>query len=354
MEKMNNYYQSMTEIYNRLQDEESKTLFEARIAYLVNRDQDDYIQTIGNVYSDWHPLPELQKKISMFKSLDGIIVFGCGVGGRATKRILSFWGYEVSYFCDNYKYGEIVDGKKVLSVGEVVKNLGGGRYLVVLASYEHGEAMYNDLIRNGFPSSNILWPKNKLLIGIRGNQYFDVFEPKPKEIFVDAGAYDGKTVLYFYQWTKHKYERIYAFEPIKSMCEEIRRKTVENNISGIEILNNAAWNRREKISFIDDSTSSHMDDKGDIAVQGIDIDSVVNDEGVTFIKMDVEGSELKALEGARNTILRNRPRLAICIYHKPLDVIEIASYILHLVPDYKFYIRHYNLHMYETVLYAPI
>lgn len=136
------------------------------------------------------------------------------------------------------------------------------------------------------------------------------------------------------------------------MCEEIRRKMAENNISGIEILNNAAWNRREKISFIDDNASSRIDNKGDIVVQGIDIDSVVNDEDVTFIKMDIEGSELKALEGARKTILRNRPRLAICIYHKPIDVIEIASYILHLVPEYKFYIRHYTLHMNETVLYA--
>lgn len=64
----------------------------------------------------------------MFKSLDGIIVFGCGVGGKATKRILSFWGYEISYFCDNYKYGEMVEGKKVLSVEEVVKDCveGGG------------------------------------------------------------------------------------------------------------------------------------------------------------------------------------------------------------------------------------
>lgn len=304
------------------------------------------------MYSDWHPLPEVQEKESMFKSLDGIIVFGCGVGGKATKRILSFWGYEVSYFCDNYKYGEMVEGKKVLSVEEVVKDCVEGSYLVVPASFEYGETMYNDLIRNGFPPSNILWRKNKILMGKRGNQYFDVFEPKSKEIYVDVGTYNGKTLLDFCQWTNHKYQKIYAFEPINSMCEEIRRKMAENNISGIEILNNAAWNRREKISFIDDNASSRIDNKGDIVVQGIDIDSVVNDEDVTFIKMDIEGSELKALEGARKTILRNRPRLAICIYHKPIDVIEIASYILHLVPEYKFYIRHYTLHMNETVLYA--
>lgn len=40
MGQINNYYHNMTEIYSRLQDEESKLLFEARIAYLVNRNQD--------------------------------------------------------------------------------------------------------------------------------------------------------------------------------------------------------------------------------------------------------------------------------------------------------------------------
>lgn len=68
--------------------------------------------------------------------------------------------------------------------------------------------------------------------------------------------------------------------------------------------------------------------------------------------MDIEGSELKALEGAKATIMKNHPRLAICIYHKPMDVIEIPFYIQKLVPEYKFYIRHYASNMWETVLYA--
>lgn len=70
--------------------------------------------------------------------------------------------------------------------------------------------------------------------------------------------------------------------------------------------------------------------------------------------MDIEGAELKALEGARNTIIINHPRLAVCIYHKALDVVDIASYLLELVPEYKFYIRQYASNMWETVLYAVI
>ena len=93
---------------------------------------------------------------------------------------------------------------------------------------------------------------------------------------------------------------------------------------------------------------------GNSVVKGVTLDEIIKDEKVTYIKLDVEGSELKALEGAKNTIKKNKPRLAICIYHKLEDILELPLYILDLVPEYKFYIRHYCSCMWETVLYAVI
>lgn len=75
---------------------------------------------------------------------------------------------------------------------------------------------------------------------------------------------------------------------------------------------------------------------------------------VTFIKMDVEGSELESLKGAKNTILRDKPKLAICIYHKPEDMVTIPLYIKELVPEYKLYVRHHSNSWAETVLYAVL
>jgi hypothetical protein len=77
--------------------------------------------------------------------------------------------------------------------------------------------------------------------------------------------------------------------------------------------------------------------------------------GNIFIKMDIEGSELEALKGAKNTIKNQKPRLAISVYHKPEDIFEIPLYLKELVPAYKFYLRHDCLvNLTETVLYAML
>lgn len=77
-------------------------------------------------------------------------------------------------------------------------------------------------------------------------------------------------------------------------------------------------------------------------------------EGASYIKMDIEGAELKALEEARNTIVNYKPKLAICVYHKPEDIIEIPLYIHKIVPEYRFYLRHHSKTAEETVLYAIV
>ena len=70
--------------------------------------------------------------------------------------------------------------------------------------------------------------------------------------------------------------------------------------------------------------------------------------------MDIEGAELEALRGAKETIRKDRPRMAICIYHKPEDLYEIPGYLLSLVPEYRFKVRQYTSMSWETVLYAAV
>lgn len=101
------------------------------------------------------------------------------------------------------------------------------------------------------------------------------------------------------------------------------------------------------------ASSKILSEPTNIAVDVAAIDDIVDPEDkITFIKMDVEGAELESLKGAKRTIQRDYPKLAICIYHKPEDMVTIPTYIKKLVPEYKLYIRHHTYHTEETVLYA--
>lgn len=112
------------------------------------------------------------------------------------------------------------------------------------------------------------------------------------------------------------------------------------------------WNQKDELSFLQRSSNGHLSQEGNIRVKLDALDHILKGEKVTFIKMDIEGAELKALQGSRNTIIEHRPKLAICVYHKPEDIIEIPLYIHEIAPEYKFYLRHHSKEYTETVLYA--
>lgn len=184
------------------------------------------------------------------------------------------------------------------------------------------------------------------------DQYVDCLSPRDNEIILDVGAFIGDTAIRFMKWGGDKIRHIYAFEfdPLNAeKCEE-NTKCYGDRVT---VIKKGTWNK-EQVLYINavGSSGNNIRNEGNTKVQLVPIDSVMKDEHVTFIKMDIEGAELKSLMGAKNTIIKNHPRLAICIYHKPEDICEIPAYILSLVPEYKFYLRHYSSVHYETVLYA--
>lgn len=212
-----------------------------------------------------------------------------------------------------------------------------------------GEAFAANLIARKIKAENI----GELLYFIReALQYFDVFGPVDDEIVVDAGAYDGATAIQFLEWGKGKVKRVYSFEldpENAAKCEENLRPYADK----VPLVKKGTWDKNE-VMYADAARGavSSISTKGSTKVYLTSIDSVVQDERVTFIKMDVEGAELQSLMGARNTIIKNHPRVAICAYHKSSDLYELPEYILSIVPEYKFYLRHYSSCVYETVLCA--
>lgn len=111
--------------------------------------------------------------------------------------------------------------------------------------------------------------------------------------------------------------------------------------------------RKTFLKFHSEQMAGHITDSGDIVIEADTLDNIVKNEKVTFIKMDIEGAEEKALEGAERVIKEHKPILAICIYHNLEDFYKIPLLIKRYNAEYKLYIRHYtDMADTETVCYA--
>lgn len=89
----------------------------------------------------------------------------------------------------------------------------------------------------------------------------------------------------------------------------------------------------------------------------VSIDEFARENGINrvdCIKLDVEGAELLALRGGKNTILAHRPKLIVCLYHAPADMVTIPMYIRSLDPRYRMYVAHSSCVFTDTILYAHV
>lgn len=182
--------------------------------------------------------------------------------------------------------------------------------------------------------------------------YRDIIHLDSNETIVDLGAYDGDTIREFLSVTDGQYKKIIAFEPDEKNFRKLTAKT--EGMENIERYNLGAWDKRETLYFQKKKgRNSHQAEDG-IPVSFDSVDNVIK-ERVTFIKMDIEGAELRALEGARKTITRDRPKLYVCAYHRNEDMFALPLKIKELCPDYKIYFRHHPyVPAWESNFYATL
>ena len=186
--------------------------------------------------------------------------------------------------------------------------------------------------------------------------YFDLnLIPKLKEnVFVDVGAYVGDTVLdYVESYGKESFQKIYCYE----ICQENIDKMKINlkNFDNIEIKRKAVSDKKGKLKFDldNDISSNHISLDGKIEVEGVALDEDIK-EKISMVKMDIEGSEMKALAGMKEHIKNDTPILLISVYHNNTDLVEIPKYIRSLNGNYDYYLRYYGGCVYATeiVLFA--
>lgn len=188
------------------------------------------------------------------------------------------------------------------------------------------------------------------------SQYFDTafMHPAKETTFIDAGCFDCGTIEKFIKWNKgFGYNKIIAFEPDPSNYNICKTRTGKI-CHDISIINAGLSNQKGEMAFSSDLGASSLftSEGGGVKLPLSTIDEELQGNEVSFIKLDIEGFEMEALQGARKSIQTYLPRIACCVYHKRGDLIDIPLFISSLSDKYRFYLRMYTNKYCEIVLYA--
>lgn len=189
------------------------------------------------------------------------------------------------------------------------------------------------------------------------DMYFEyqLFPQIEDEVFVDCGACTGSSLKDFFRINGKSFEKCISLEPdrynFQGLCDYVNQldDDLRNKIS---VYNAGVSDIDGKMKFFElkgPGTFASVAGKDKLNV--VKIDSVLNGERASYIKMNIEGVEVAALKGAENTIKNYHPRLAIMGYHKTSDLWKVPLLIKEFNPEYKLYLRSY-MHNIAFAYYA--
>lgn len=339
------------------------------------------------------------------------IIYGAGHNGRIIYELLDDLGVPIEAFYDDdvTRWGETYCGEKILSQKQFELLDRNSSNIIISSIYT--EKMAHKLERYGFKKvytaldkllevasghlkfseyqgNQAYLEKIEKLIrlseDIKTRQYFEiikqsVLEGKPKkEIidlccleeqyfldsflgelkglnFIDGGAYTGDTIREALE-RKIGLAKIYCFEADNDNFNKLQNyvkscSSLQCNDCVCE--HYALWDSCAMIGMRRSGYNACVDIAGKKAVvPTITIDKYFENIHIGFVKMDIEGAERRALEGGMNVLKRDRPLLAISIYHSLDDIIEIPQILMQQLPDYHFMVRSHSNTYSEAVLYG--
>ena len=341
----------------------------------------------------------IESKLAISKR---VCLFGAGQFGQAALAYLIKNSFEVVCFIDSSpsKLGSLIDGVPVVSfdnelvknsdvifitvkhsVQEIINILDGYDLKISFDAYflHKNITLYlnirNTVFKDGRSKECLDGVMLTMITGDEGNcinvmdfnQYFCLpeFVNVGTDYFVDAGAYVGDTVEKFIWANNGAFKHIYAFEPSRLQYDAlvVRRKRLIQEWAlspgSFEIINAGlgSSNYYAAVNIVDDHllgatlTEQSFSSKAS-QIEVFSLDNFIKDRRVTFIKSDIEGMEMEMLYGARNTILKNKPKMALSIYHKPDDFINIVNFVLEVDAHYSLYLRHHSPMLMDTTLYC--
>ncbi len=178
-----------------------------------------------------------------------------------------------------------------------------------------------------------------------------------KVSILDGGAYRGELLS---DIVRHniRVEEIFLVEVNGKNYKELQNNIIryqKHNLlgAGVQLIQKGLWNNNGVV-YIDgeDETCKIVDYKTSDMMEVVTIDEIIDGRKIDFIKMDIEGAELHALRGGIKTIQKNRPALAVCVYHSPEDFVGIPLYLSEKLEGYRFSLLHHTNEYVETILYA--
>lgn len=345
-----------------------------------------------------------------------VVLFGAGNLGRKALECLRSIGVEPLAFADNSsaKWRTQASGVPVLSPGDAAKRYGSSALFVVTIwslghFYSETQTMLQSMgCTHVVPSESLRWKFSDQLLPdfcqdlahkvyeqasdvrkvadfwsddysraeylkhirwralgdlealsppVEEQSYFldTLYHLRDGEVFVDGGAYTGVTAEQVIHRNPH-FLRIVALEPDPTNFQRLSewKQTLTPGVAErIDARNIALSNVRGKLRFsATASEGSCLAKDGNITVDCLPLDELLSHDAPTFIKMDIEGAELDALEGGRQAIRTNRPILAICVYHNQDHLWRIPLLIHEMVEDYRLFLRPHEADGWQLVCYA--
>lgn len=196
-----------------------------------------------------------------------------------------------------------------------------------------------------------------IVVPDRHRVYFDpaLFRIGPNCRIVDCGAFDGDSLRSCLYWTGGVFGRFDAFEPdpisyarLAAFTEELDPE-VSARITPVQ----AALGATEGTILIAATGMPGSRSAGlGVEARRLVLDRVFADRPVAYLKFDIEGAEWEALEGAQRIIARDRPTLAVAIYHRPTDIFALPAALMARTERYRYFMRTHDDDGIDVVFYA--
>jgi FkbM family methyltransferase len=188
-------------------------------------------------------------------------------------------------------------------------------------------------------------------------EYYKYDLIKEGDVLIDGGSFDGSTAMGFSKIVGDN-GFVYSFDcDLENIFPEYKRPN-------IKYFDFALYDSERTLNFHKylgvESPGSFVSEITEIIDDGLIVKAISLDDfnnrimqssKIDFIKMDIEGAELKALQGSRNIILRDKPKLAIACYHVLEHYWEIPQLVLSIDPTYRIGFDHYSDYFDGSVLY---